>query len=263
MNKLKIGFLFFLTLTLFLNFNFTRAETQPNEEEEKQYPEYSALILLGTGYGWNFYDIKDILESWNWTITTASFSSTVSGCFNRESRSETCNITLSSISKSSLRQYDCLIVPSGGHWEGLSSSSTVQDLISAADDRRLVLMAICIGQAVLASANNVLREKDVAMFSGSYTMVTEAGANTVSDQVVTDGRIVTGGGGGGRNGGGYTQAKTNETCIAMREAIYDSKIITERITIGSAIGIPILLSGSAYFIYLIRTQKISFKKKRK
>ncbi|UYP45787.1 hypothetical protein NEF87_002072 [Candidatus Lokiarchaeum ossiferum] len=258
--KIKKVIILSLTITLFLNFNFAGAESQADDKENIEYPEYSALILLGTGYGWNFYDIKDILESWNWSITTASFSTTVSGCFNRESRSETCNLTIPSISKSSLRQYDCLIVPSGGHWEGLSSSSTVQDLIRAADNRGLVLMTICIGQAVLANAHNVLRGKDVALFGGSYAMVTEAGADTVTERVVTDGRIVTGGGGGGRNGGGYTRAPTNETCLAMREAIYNYKLTMKRITIGSAIGIPILLSGLGYFIYLIKSNKISLKK---
>ncbi len=258
--KIKLGIIFFLTLTLFLNLDITHAETNQSEEENQTYPSYSALIFLGNGYGWNYYDIREVLDSWNWSITTAGISQSVSGCPNRKSMTEDCNLTISQISNSDLKNYDCLIIPSGGHWESLSRSTVVQDLIRAAYNRGLVIMTICIGQAVIASAHKVIRGKDVAMFSGSSTAVLEAGGKLVTEPVVTDGRIVTGGKGGGRGGGGYTRAPTNETCIAMREAIFDYNARIRRITIGSAIGVPIILTGLGFVFYLLKTHKISFKK---
>ncbi len=261
--KLKFGLIFLLLVSMILNVRVGKAETEQEKDEERTYPPYSALIFLGTGYGWNYYDIKNILEAWNWSITIASTFTNVSGCGNRGERTETCDLTFSQISENTLKNYDCLIIPSGGHWQSLSGSRTGTRLIKAAYDNGLILMAICIGQAVLAESHGILEGKEVAMYGGSYDMVTEAGGIMISKAVVTDGQIVTGGGGGGPNGGGYTRAPTSAACLAMRDAIFEKHLQIRNLKILIAVGAPILLGGIGIFIYLLRTNKISFRKEKK
>ncbi len=180
------------------------------------------LMLIATGFGWNYWEIREQFESWGVNVTTIanSLSLEVASCPNREPRPATADILLSDFNFSDLSQFDAIYIPAGGHWSGLISSNRVLNLISTAHEMGLVVGATCIGNRVLNRANNIVNHTKVAYYSQTNSEMRNEGATVVSSAlVVTDNRIVTGGGGGGPYAGGYETAPTVEVCAAMVKAV--------------------------------------------
>jgi hypothetical protein len=198
--------------------------TQPSLElakaQDSSEKTYKALLLVSYGYGDNYYDIVNKFSEWNWTIDTAGKSTIVSGCANlHEARILHCNLTFDDLNRSKIREYDCLIIPSGGHWLSLVNTDSVETILNIAYDNGLILGTLCIGQAVFANVDGLMDGVEVAYFSMTRAEMDLANAEIIHEDVVTDKRIVTGGGGGGLVGGGYTVAPTEEFCEAIKIAI--------------------------------------------
>jgi len=228
-----------LTYSLLLIFLSSLTSSILVKAQDSSETTYKALFLVSNAYGDNYYDIVDKFTEWNWTIETAGISSTVTGCVNHHpARTLHCNLTFDDLDESKIMEYDCVIVPSGGHW-----SST-----------------LCIGQAVFAYADDLMDGVKVAYFSMTEEMMDSANAKIIHKDVVTDKRIVTGGGGGGLSGGGYTVAPTEEFCEAVKIALKpkNSNLLIYSIT-GSIGGVLLLSIG----IYGVKNRHKIFSKAHK
>ncbi len=219
------------------------------EAQESSEKTYSALFLVSYGYGDNYYDIVDIFTDWNWTVETAGKSTFVTGCHNfHEARSLVCNLTFDDLDETIIKEYDCVIIPSGGHWGSLVSSSSVETILITAHKNGLILGTLCIGQAVLANTDGLMNGVKVAYFSMTYDSMQTANAEIIYKDVVLDRRIVTGGGGGSLAGGGHTVAPTYEFCETVKTTIEtrDKNRIIYPI-IGSIGGIFVVSGGFLLF----------------
>ncbi len=179
-----------------------------------------ALILIGNFFGWNFFDVRDILLGWgaDVTVVTGGASLTVPSCLNRPATPVTADLLLSAFDLNTIDNYDILFVPAGGQWQALSLSSAVVDLILAAQSAGLVIASICIGHRVLTAAN-IGEGLKVAYYTQSVVFWENDGAIPVNGMFsVSDSQLVTGGGGGGLTEGGYTVAPTSETCVMSVKA---------------------------------------------
>jgi len=178
------------------------------------------LMIIATGFGWDYWEVKEQFEAWGVNVTTIanSLSYEVASCPNRDPRPATADILLSDFNFSDLSQYDVLYVPAGGHWSGLVSSNRVLNLTSMAHEMGLIVGATCIGNRVLCRSSIVNHTK-VAFYAQTNTEMGNQGATVMyTALVVTDNGIVTGGGGGGPYRGGYTTAPTFEVCSAIVKA---------------------------------------------
>jgi putative intracellular protease/amidase len=187
----------------------------------KDVGEVKALILIADFFGWNYFDAKDILESWGVNVTTItnSLNKDVPSCLNKPPRGTTANLLLSDVEDDIIEQFDILLIPAGGQWRSLYQSPRVREFIADAHEHDIVIASICIGNTVLAYANNIVNGSNVVSYSMSNPQMTNAGA-TIRTQyrTVIDNNIVTGGTGGGPTGGGYEIAPTEEVCIAALRA---------------------------------------------
>jgi putative intracellular protease/amidase len=185
----------------------------------------SVLMLITEAFGWNYFDAKNILESWGVSVSTIAYAldTNVTGCFNKPDNWTIADYLLSEVPFSIVNQFDALFIPSGGHWSGLISSSTVLDFIEYAYDQGLLIATICIGNRVVAEANEIVNGTSVVNYNNlnSYPNMLSAGAELrFGFEAVTDNRIITGNTGGGYTGGGYLLAPTSEVCMAIvREAL--------------------------------------------
>ncbi|MFW9932938.1 MAG: DJ-1/PfpI family protein, partial [Candidatus Thorarchaeota archaeon] len=180
------------------------------------------LMIIATGFGWNYWEIREQFEAWGVNVTTIanSLNYEVQSCPNREPRPVTADILLSDFNFSDLVNYDAVYIPAGGHWSGLISSNRVLSFISTAHEMGLVIGTTCIGNRVLNRANNIVNHTKVAYYAMTNSEMHNQGATVLSSAlVVTDNRIVTGGGGGGPYAGGYETAPTVEVCAAMVKAV--------------------------------------------
>jgi putative intracellular protease/amidase len=182
-----------------------------------------ALILIADYFGWNYYDVKELLESWGINVTTISNSldTDVPSCLNKPPRGTTADLLLSQVENDVVKQFDILFIPAGGQWHSLIQSTRVRDFIAYAHDNNIIIAAICIGNMVLANANDIVSGSSVVSYPTSNSQMTSAGAITRSGyRTVIDNCFVTGGTGGGPVGGGNEVAPTEEVCIAaVREAL--------------------------------------------
>ncbi len=196
-----------------------------------------ALILIGDFFGWNFFDVRDILLGWgaDVTIVTGGATLTVPSCLNRPSSPITAGYLLSTFDLNTIDNYDILFVPAGGQWQALSISSAVDDLVIAAQTAGLVIASICIGHRVIITPGEWEGLK-VAHYTQSVVQWTSAGAIPVTGMFsVSDSQLVTGGGGGGLTEGGYTVAPTSETCaMAAKAALGRSFVETCTVTPSSS-----------------------------
>ena len=234
-----------LTYSLLLIFFSTISTLKLTEAQDSSEKTYKALFLVSNAYGDNYYDIVDKFTEWNWTIETAGISTTVTGCVNHHlARKLHCNLTFDDLDESKIMEYDCVIVPSGGHWSSLVNTMSVETILITAHENGLILGTLCIGQAVFAYADDLMDGVKVAYFSMTEDMMDSANAKIIHKDVVTDKRIVTGGGGGGLSGGGYTVAPTEEFCEAVKIALKpkNSSLLIYSIT-GSIGGVLLLSIG--------------------
>ena len=187
------------------------------------------LILVANGFGWNYFDAKDRLESWGVNVTTVAYALdyNITSCTNRDPRPITVDLLLSETTTEMVLQYDCLLVTSGGHWLDMVNSPTVMNFISDAFDLGLNVASICTGTRMVAQANDIVNGSKVVAFSLSEPYMVMAGATTVlGAEAVADGSIITGGRGGGTGGGGWLEAPTSETCAEVVRSVLGLSRVT-------------------------------------
>jgi len=181
------------------------------------------LMLISNYFGWNYFDAKDIFESWEVNVTTLSNSldTDVPSCLNRPPRGTTADLLLNQVENDIVSQFDVLFIPAGGQWQSLIQSTRVLEFIEYAYANGLIVATICIGNRVLSRANDVVNGSSVVSYSTTNTEMRNAGATVRGGYcAVTDNRFITGGTGGGPSGGGYEVAPTREVCLAaVREAL--------------------------------------------
>jgi putative intracellular protease/amidase len=174
--------------------------------------EINVLQLVSTGFGGNYLDINETFTEWGAQVDTVAYSLDyeVASCA-RLAINITADYLVSEMTDGMLADYDCIIVPAGAHWRHLYEVTAVLDLISSAYDMGLVVAAICIGNAVVAEANDIVSGSKVAYYGPAWQYMTEAGAIPTPARVVSHNRIVTGGVGGGFPAG-YDEAPTYGVC---------------------------------------------------
>ena len=230
---------------------------------------YNALFLVANGYGDNYYDLIGNFSLWGWNIETAGRTSVAIGCSNHHpANTLICDLTFDDLDRSKIREYDCVIIPSGGHWLSLVNTRTVETILNTANENGLILGTLCIGQQVFASAEGLMDGVKIAYFYMTDGDMQRANAEVIHEDVVSDKRIVTGGGGGGLDGGGYTVAPTTEFCEAVKIAIQTRNsnrlIFSISVLIGSALLLSIgILIVKKRNIFFSKTQKILRKLKNK
>jgi len=207
--------------------SFTESATIPSNTESIELDEIKVLALIDHSFGWNYFDIKETFEAWGVNVTTAGTSSTVASCVNREPRPVTSDILISEVDNESLLDFDCVIVPSGGHWGDLAFDLGALNLIASAHDLGLIVSGICTGPIVLARAGDILNGTKIAGHGNGIAYYRSAGAIRVLGQrVVCDNRIITGGSGSGFPDG-FEGAPTYETCLTIVREIMGVSLITE------------------------------------
>jgi len=229
--------------------SFTESATVPSNSEPIALEDIKVLTLIDHGFGWNYFDIKDTFEEWGVNVTTAGTASTVASCFNREARPVTSDILIEDVDNETLLDFDCVIVPSGGHWGNLAFDRDALNLIASAHELGLIVSGICTGPIVLARAGDILNGTKIAGHGNGDAYYRSAGAIQVLGQrVVCDNRVVTGGSGSGPPTG-YAGAPTFETCLTIVRELMGVSLITEvnlnpaQISLGSEFQISVELTN--------------------
>jgi putative intracellular protease/amidase len=183
------------------------------------------LMIITEAFGWDYFNVKGILESWGVNVTTVAYAldPDVASCYNRPPRGTTADFLLSEVENDIVTQFDALYIPSGGHWTGLIGSTRVKNFISYAHENEVIVATTCIGNRVIAESNGIVNGTSVVNYvnPNSFTAMVNAGATIrYGLEVVTDNGIITGNTGGGPTGGGYEEAPASEVCAAIvREAL--------------------------------------------
>ncbi|MGY5859024.1 MAG: DJ-1/PfpI family protein [Candidatus Thorarchaeota archaeon] len=188
--------------------------------EAQEISDVKVLMLVTNAFGWNYFDAKEILETWGVNVTTVAntLSTDVPSCYNMPPRGTTADFLLNAVENDITTQFDAIFIPSGGHWASLIQSPTVLDFISYAHDNGVLIATTCIGNRVVAEANDIVNGSSVVYYDNinSYPEMLSAGAELRNGYAaVTDNRIITGNSGGGFTGEGYIYAPTSEICSAI------------------------------------------------
>ncbi len=208
------------------------------------------LCLIENNFGESYYINKAILENYDYTIVTASTSFYVFGCQNKDINDTTSNILISEIQNDEISNYDCIMIPSGGHWINIVNTDRILEIIQFAHENDILVAGICTGMIVLAFAE-ILEGINVAQNDFATFWLVLAGANITTESVVCDQGIITGGWGGGL-GSGAEEAPNEEFCAKIKEEI-DAKIISN-VDFPFFIGIFALI-GLSFLIVIIRKPK--------
>ena len=240
MKKTKKMILAFSLLLILLS-------TQPSlkfvEAQDSVEKTYKVLFLVSNGYGDNYYDMVGNFSQWGWELETAGSSNVVRGCVNHHlAYTLNCNLTFNDLNQSKIQEYDCLIIPSGGHWYSLVALDSVELIIRSAHESGLIIGTLCIGQKVLSDIDGLMDGVKVAYFSMTESDMERENARIIHRDVVTDKGFVTGGGGGSLDGGGYTVAPTAEFCEAVKTALEPKNSNTLIYSIMGSIGGVLILS---------------------
>jgi len=78
-------------------------------------------MLVSSGFGLTYFDAKDQFESWGWIVDTARTFQTLYSCPNQEIQVIEPEFLIQNVDWARFIQYDCIFVPSGGHWDSLST----------------------------------------------------------------------------------------------------------------------------------------------
>lgn len=172
------------------------------------------LAVIGFSFGWSYFELRDFFEEWGCNFTTTGETAIVQSCVNKPPNPVESDILVSEIDRDIIRQFDVLVIPSGGHWEELKNSAPVINLIRMAYEEGLVVSGICVGVIPIAHSNvtfhKVITGHD---FVYTYAIISEATIHPLMNSV-TDGLIVTGDGGEGVPDG-YETAPHYEFCRAV------------------------------------------------
>ncbi|MGY5859197.1 MAG: DJ-1/PfpI family protein [Candidatus Thorarchaeota archaeon] len=172
------------------------------------------LAVIGGSFGWSYFELRDFFEGWGCNFTTTGESAIVQSCVNKPANPVETDILVSEIDRDIIRQFDVLVVPSGGHWQNLRNSAPVINLIQMAYEEGLVVGGICVGVIPVAWSNvtfhKVITGHD---FVYTYAIISDATIHPLMNSVI-DGQIVTGDGGDGVPDG-YETAPHFEFCRAV------------------------------------------------
>ncbi|MCE7742749.1 MAG: DJ-1/PfpI family protein [Candidatus Heimdallarchaeota archaeon] len=177
------------------------------------------LFFIEDAFGESYYINKGIMESYNWTVTTASSKSFIVGCKNdgKNVTDTYADVLVGDITDKDLFDYDCILVPSGGHWGNVMGVARVVEIIQSSHEEGILVAGICTGMIVLAYAD-ILEEVEVAYNIHATEWLNYAGANMTGYPVVSDQGIITGGFGGGL-GSGPEGAPNELFCEKIKEEI--------------------------------------------
>ncbi len=174
----------------------------------------NVLAVIGFSFGWSYFELRDFFEGWGCNFTTTGETAIVQSCVNKPPNPVESDILVSEIDRDIIRQFDVLVVPSGGHWQELRNSAPVIDLIQMAYEEGLVVGGICVGVVPVAFSNvtfhKVITGHDIVY---TYAIISDATIHPLMNSV-TDGQIVTGDGGEGVPDG-YETAPHFEFCRAV------------------------------------------------
>jgi putative intracellular protease/amidase len=209
------------------------------------------LFIISDGFGWSYFSAFDYFDSWGVQTTTVALAldTTVAACHNRPYRETTADMLLQHFDMNTLSDYNCVFVPAGGNWPTLSTSLTVEELMTTAYAQGLLVATFCIGNVVVAGAGSLCAGTKVASFSMSNDEMLAAGANIVENvRVVSDNRIITGSQGGGPTGGGYDAAPIYEVC---------AMVVKLSLGYSTAQSIQVTPSGTDYSVSVTTTDPAS------
>ena len=196
------------------------------------------LFILGNSYGYNFFDLRDQFREWNCDITIAGTYDTVTSCTNlgKEAIIQNVDLTFSEVNLTTIGDdYDCIIIPSGGHWGGLIYSDAI-DVIAAGYQQNLVIASVCVGSAVIGEADIVNGTYLLYHANAASYVRRSGGLLIVGPSAVSDRKIVTGGIGGSLTGGGHIVAPTTLTCrTILRELLGYTYLAKGYVTVNSSV----------------------------
>jgi len=212
--KIVIGIVLFLFAISLISAPQTATATQDIQPED-----IGILVVVGPSFGWSYYELKEIFDDWGCTFVTTGETETVASCFNRAPRPVDVDILVSEIDEDYLSDFDCLMIPSGGHWGGLCDSEPVLELINMAYDEDLFISGICTGIGPIGAAGDMLNGTKITGHGNTRSEVRTAGAYLDPlSRVIIDGQFITGGPGGGM-AAGYEYAPHYDFSLNVIRAI--------------------------------------------
>ena len=189
------------------------------------------LMFIKDDFGWNYYDAKRTLTSWGVNVTTVAYSldHNITSCPHRdtgENESVIVEYTHQEMTPEMVAEFDCLFVPSGGHWLSMITAGVPLTFIADAYNQGLIVASICTGTRVVSQAHNIVNGSKVVWYSLSSPQMSAAGATPILGmEAVADERMITGGSGGGTAAGGYLEAPTSEVCAeVVRQVLRLSRV---------------------------------------
>ena len=213
-----------LLILLFLVLPFTPSQAKQTVASEPE--DFKVLAVIGYSFGWSYFILKDIFESWGVGFNVTGDTETVQSCVNRDPRPVDVDMLVEDIDRETIADYDCLIVPSGGHWAGLCVNTPVLNLISMAYEEGLIVSGICTGTAPIARADVV---NGTAVTGHSFTsqhVRNFGGVFKSLQRVVSDRRLVTGGPGSGVENG-FEDAPHYDLCVAIMKELFGLSYLVE------------------------------------
>jgi len=177
------------------------------------------LLLVDDGVGYNYFELRETLQDMGFAPVTVSLSTRIGSCSNREDRDVPIDLYLRDFDYGTFRDFEALIIPSGGHYALLSHSRQTREFLSRAYEEGLLLGAIGTGPAVLASVPGLLQDVKVSENAFFGETLKSAGAKVVCGKVAYDQSILTGSTGGGKTGSAYTGAPVQEFCEKLAEVL--------------------------------------------
>ena len=182
-------------------------------------PEVNILCFVANGFGDSYYINKNLMESYGWTVTTSGTSSLVFGCTNngKNVNDTYTDVLVQDLQNEDLSNYDCILIPSGGHWFNMIYIPRILEIIQLVHEQGILVAGICTGMIVLAHTD-ILEGVEVAYNIHAVDYLNQAGANMTGYPVVSDQGIITGGFGGG-TGEGPEGAPNEAFCEKIKDEL--------------------------------------------
>jgi len=197
------------------------------------------LMFIADNFGWNYYDAREIFESWGVNVTTVAYSlnHNLTSCRKPgtgENETIIVEYTHQEMTPNMVCEFDCLFVSSGIQWQTLRTESAALTFIADAYNLGLIIASVCTGTRLVAESNGIVNGSKVVSYSLSSAHMREAGATPIEGmEAVADGCMITGGRGGGLTGGGYLKAPTSEVCAEVVRRVLGLSRVTSTSLISS------------------------------